>query len=60
VPPGGPGRTLAATMLGKAAELLDQRWKADLRRRREQAGGGAARAAERLTEFPGMGPAGAG
>jgi endonuclease III len=49
-----------ATMLGDAAELLGQRWKSDLRRLRAEAGGDASRTAALLTEFPGMGPAGAG
>jgi hypothetical protein len=49
-----------ATMLGEAAELLEHRWKSDLRRLRAEAGGDASRTAALLTEFPGMGPAGAG
>jgi hypothetical protein len=49
-----------ATMLGDAAELLEQRWKSDLRRLHAQARGDAPRAESLLTEFPGMGPAGAG
>lgn len=48
-----------ATMLGKGAELLLDRWKGDLRRLRDEAGGDDRRIAELLTEFPGIGPTGA-
>ncbi|WP_433433814.1 endonuclease [Nonomuraea sp. CA-141351] len=48
-----------STMLGNAAELLLERWKGDLRRLREEAGGDARRITELLMEFPGIGPTGA-
>jgi hypothetical protein len=48
-----------STMLGEAAELLLQRWRGDLRKLRDEAGGDAERIGELLTEFKGMGPAGA-
>ncbi|MER6002049.1 endonuclease [Nonomuraea angiospora] len=48
-----------STMLGKGAELLLDRWKGDLRRLREEAGGDDRRIAALLTEFPGIGPTGA-
>ncbi len=48
-----------ATMLGDAAALLSDRWHGDLRRLRDKAGGGAGGIARLLTEFPGIGPAGA-
>ncbi|MFI7639572.1 endonuclease [Nonomuraea sp. NPDC049400] len=48
-----------STMLGKAAELLLDRWKGDLRRLREEAGGDVRRITQLLTEFPGIGPTGA-
>jgi endonuclease III len=48
-----------ATMLGRAAELLSRRWRGDLRRLHAEAGGDPGRAAALLTEFPGIGPAGA-
>jgi transposase len=48
-----------ASMLGNGATLLRQRWRGDLRQLRDEAGGDAARTAELLTEFPGIGPAGA-
>ncbi|MEV1171078.1 endonuclease [Nonomuraea sp. NPDC049784] len=48
-----------STMLGKAAELLLERWKGDLRRLRDEAGGDARRITELLMEFPGIGPTGA-
>jgi endonuclease III len=48
-----------ATMLGKGAELLTERWQGDLRALREEAGGDRERIARLLTEFPGIGPAGA-
>ncbi|MGW0480395.1 endonuclease [Nonomuraea sp. NPDC003214] len=47
-----------ATMLGDGAELLLDRWKGDLRRLREEAGGDERRLRELLAEFPGIGPAG--
>jgi endonuclease III len=49
-----------ATMLGDGAALLDDRWNGDLRRLSEEGGGDAGRIGELLTEFPGIGPAGAG
>jgi endonuclease III len=48
----------AATMLGDGADLLSSKWRGDLRRLREQAGGDAARITLLLTEFPGVGPTG--
>jgi endonuclease III len=48
-----------ATMLGKGAELLTERWKGDLRALRDEAGGDRERVEQLLTEFPGIGPAGA-
>lgn len=48
-----------ATMLGDAADLMKRRWHDDLRRLRAEASGDAKRAAGLLTEFPGIGPAGA-
>ncbi|GAA3231857.1 endonuclease [Nonomuraea helvata] len=48
-----------STMLSKAAELLLDRWKGDLRRLRDEAGGDARRITELLMEFPGIGPTGA-
>ena len=48
-----------ATMLGDGAELLTGKWHGDLRKLREDAGGEVAGIASRLTEFPGVGPAGA-
>lgn len=48
-----------ATMLGDGAELLIQRWHGDLRRLRKEAGGDKRRLSGLLTEFPGIGPAGA-
>ncbi|MFC4112465.1 hypothetical protein [Nonomuraea zeae] len=48
-----------ATMLGNGAELLIDRWKGDLRRLRDEAGGDAGRIRDLLTEFPGIGPTGA-
>jgi endonuclease III len=48
-----------ATMLGDGAELLVGKWHGDLRRLRDEAGGDVRGIAARLTEFPGMGPAGA-
>jgi endonuclease III len=48
-----------ATMLGKGAELLDERWSGDLRRLHREGEGDPRRLAGLLTEFPGIGPAGA-
>lgn len=48
-----------ATMLGDGARLLLDRWRGDLRRLRDEAGGDAGRVSELLTEFPGIGPVGA-
>ncbi|NBE99396.1 hypothetical protein FE391_19365 [Nonomuraea sp. KC401] len=48
-----------ATMLGRGAELLLDRWKGDLRRLRDEAGGDPRGIHELLTEFPGLGPTGA-
>lgn len=47
-----------STMLGDGAELLLKRWKGDLRRLRDEAGGDGRRIGSLLTEFPGIGPAG--
>jgi hypothetical protein len=48
-----------ATMLGSSADLMLSRWRGDLRRLRDAAAGDAGRIAGLLTEFPGIGPAGA-
>lgn len=48
-----------STMLGRGAELLIDRWGGDLRRLRDEADGDPKRIAQLLTEFPGIGPAGA-
>lgn len=48
-----------AAMLGDGADLLARRWRGDLRRLHAEAHGQAGRAASLLTEFPGIGPAGA-
>jgi endonuclease III len=48
-----------ATMLGDSAGLVVSRWRGDLRRLRDAAGGDASQIAGLLTEFPGIGPAGA-
>lgn len=48
-----------ATMLGDGAELLLQRWSGDLRKLHEEGGDDTGRLASLLTEFPGIGPAGA-
>jgi endonuclease III len=48
-----------ATRLGDGAELLRQRWGGDLRKLHEEGGDDAGRLAALLTEFPGIGPAGA-
>ncbi len=49
-----------ATMLGDSADLLARKWHSDLRRLREECGGDAGGIASLLTEFPGVGPTGAG
>src|SRR5580704_18598616 len=48
-----------ATMLGDSAELLCRKWHGDLRKLRDEADGDTRVIASRLTEFPGVGPAGA-
>jgi endonuclease III len=48
-----------ATVLGDGADLLTSKWHGDLRRMRDEAGGDTGRIAALLTEFPGVGPAGA-
>lgn len=48
-----------STQLGKAAELLTERWKGDLRRLRKEADGDTGELNRLLQEIPGMGPAGA-
>jgi endonuclease III len=48
-----------ATMLGDGAALLIDSWHGDLRHLRDEAGGRARDIADRLTGFPGIGPAGA-
>jgi endonuclease III len=48
-----------ATMLGDGAELLGDRWRGDLRKLRDEAGGDTGRLTSLLTAFPGIGPAGA-
>src|SRR6204780_3516039 len=48
-----------ATMLGDGADVLTSRWHGDLRRLRDEAGGDVRGIAALLTEFPGVGPAGA-
>jgi endonuclease III len=48
-----------STRLGEGADLLNQRWRGDLRKLRDEAGADPSRTAELLTEFPGIGPAGA-
>ncbi|NJP90242.1 hypothetical protein HCN51_12415 [Nonomuraea sp. FMUSA5-5] len=48
-----------ATMLGDGAALAMDRWKGDLRRLRDEAGGDERRIADLLMEFPGIGPTGA-
>ncbi|MGE5288498.1 MAG: hypothetical protein ACM3ML_15125 [Micromonosporaceae bacterium] len=48
-----------ATMLGKGADLLAEKWDGDLRKIRKNAGGDTRRIRSALTEFPGIGPAGA-
>jgi hypothetical protein len=49
-----------ATMLGDGARLCLDRWQGDLRRLHQEATGDAAGLRTRLTEFPGIGPTGAG
>jgi endonuclease III len=49
-----------ATMLGDGADLLSSKWHGDLRRLRDEADGDVRGIAAGLTEFPGMGPTGAG
>jgi endonuclease III len=48
-----------ATMLGEGAELLTDRWRGDLRRLHDEAGGDVRRVKALLTTFPGIGPVGA-
>jgi endonuclease III len=48
-----------ATRLGDGAELLCQRWGGDLRKLHEEGGDDADQVTALLTEFPGIGPAGA-
>ncbi|HET9899020.1 MAG TPA: endonuclease [Streptosporangiaceae bacterium] len=48
-----------ATMLGNGASLVRQRWHGDLRELRDEADGDVSAMAGLLTEFPGIGPAGA-
>ncbi|UBU12005.1 endonuclease [Nonomuraea gerenzanensis] len=48
-----------ATMLGDGADLIMDRWKGDLRRLRDEAGGDERRLMDLLMEFPGIGPTGA-
>ena len=47
-------------MLGDGAELLTAKWHGDLRKLRDDADRDAGGIASRLTEFPGVGPTGAG
>jgi endonuclease III len=49
----------AAERLGQGAALVTERYRGDLRRLRAAAGGQPARIAALLTDFPGIGPAGA-
>jgi len=49
-----------ATMLADGAGLLISRWRGDLRRLRDEADGDACGVTALLTEFPGVGPVGAG
>jgi hypothetical protein len=48
-----------ATQLGDGAELLLERWRGDLRRLHEEAGGDTGELRRLLQEEPGIGPAGA-
>jgi hypothetical protein len=47
-----------ATALGDSAELLNSRWRGDLRRLREEGGGDRAALRRLLQEFPRIGPVG--
>ena len=49
-----------ATQLGDGADLLATKWHGDLRRLRDESGGDPRAIAAVLTEFPGVGAAGAG
>ena len=49
-----------ATVLGDGADLLSHRWRGDLRRLRDQAGGDPGMTEALLAGFPGLGGAGAG
>jgi len=49
-----------ATQLGDGADLLASKWHGDLRRLRDQSGGDVQAVTALLTEFPGLGPVGAG
>jgi hypothetical protein len=49
-----------ATVLGDGADLLCRRWRGDLRRLRDQAGGDPGMTEALLAGFPGLGGAGAG
>ncbi|MFD8595346.1 endonuclease [Kitasatospora sp. NPDC059646] len=48
-----------ATALGEAADLVRERWRGDLRRLREEAGGAPAAIGRLLQEVPRIGPVGA-
>jgi hypothetical protein len=48
-----------STLLAKAAQHCLDRWRGDLRRMRQEAGGDRQRLQAFLTEFPGIGPTGA-
>jgi endonuclease III len=48
-----------ATMLGDAAAQLTGKWRGDLRRLRDEAGGDSGQIGDLLTGFPGIGPTGA-
>jgi endonuclease III len=48
-----------SAMLGEGAALVTSRWRGDLRKLRNEAQGEASTATRLLTEFPGIGPAGA-
>ena len=48
-----------ATMLGDGAAQLTGKWRGDLRRLRDEAGGDVGQIGDLLTGFPGIGPAGA-
>jgi endonuclease III len=48
-----------ATMLGDAAAQLASKWRGDLRRLRDEAGGDSGQIGDLLTGFPGIGPTGA-